>query len=62
MDHDFPGSMCTARGILEASEEERGLVSQTAVVRSVHYSLACSRLSVVGDGEKGRAREKNEDY
>ena len=22
--------------------------------------LACSRLSVVGDGEKGRAREKNE--
>ena len=27
---------------------------------SCHSSIACSRLSVVGDGEKGSAREKNE--
>ena len=28
--------------------------------RAFRVGVACSRLSVVGDGEKGRAREKNE--
>ena len=28
--------------------------------RRASIKVACSRLSVVGDGEKGRAREKNE--